>query len=68
MDPLQLLLDAFGWLGTRNHKPSNPNWVYKDRPRLVPVGKVTLPGIDTPDFKDLDASQISSVYANQKKT
>ncbi len=63
-DPRLLLLTAFGWLLSRNHKPSRPAW----RPRPETAHRVRPPGIpQVADPADLDPAHIRSVYDKSNK-
>jgi hypothetical protein len=69
MEPRILLFDAYGWLELQVHprKATNPAWTPNDRWRLVPVGKVGLPGVSVPDPEDLDPTEIATVYSSRPK-
>jgi hypothetical protein len=59
VDPRLLLLNAFGWLLSRSHKPTRPAW----RPRsntARPVVRPPIPQVSDP--ADLDPAHIRSVY------
>jgi hypothetical protein len=63
LDPKILLLDALGWLQTRNHQVKHPAW--KPREHEVPLYRPPITGV-IPDPPDLDPIEVEKVYKTSR--
>ena len=58
-----LLLNAYGWLVSRDAKPRHPMWARRTTQIPKPIiGQRHLPGISVPDPEDIDPSEVQLVY------